>query len=172
MSTKRERDDAREKRIEEIMAKIDKLGVQLVSEIDKGENPHLEIPIRGSSNVFFDEKAKKIVLGDKIWGGGQPTARNIGNTNLRVKIWQNDFGLGQSESGWNIRYEARVGESGTFTVYEPEKSGLLPEILPVGQSSSLDFGVLIEKFPPAGTVFSGQMLLTAEAAPFPLCALN
>ena len=114
----------------------------------------------------------KIVLGDKIWGGGQPTARNIGNTNLRVKIWQNDFGLGQSESGWNIRYEARVGESGTFTVYEPEKSGLLPEILPVGQSSSLDFGVLIEKFPSAGTVFSGQMLLTAEAAPFPLCALN
>lgn len=114
----------------------------------------------------------KIVLGDKLWGSGQPTARNIGNTNLRVKIWQNDFGLGRSESGWNIRYEARVGESGAFTVYEPEKSGLLPAILAVGQSSSLDFGVLIEKFPPAGTAFSGQMLLTAEAAPFPVCEPN
>jgi len=66
MSTKRERDDAREKRIEEIMLKIDKLGAQLVKEVEAGENPHLEIPIRGSSNVFFDEKAKKIVLGDKV----------------------------------------------------------------------------------------------------------
>lgn len=66
MATKQEKEEARDKRIAEIAAKIGKLGEQLVKEAEKGDNPHIEIPLRGSSNVFFDEKSKKIVLGDKV----------------------------------------------------------------------------------------------------------
>ncbi|MFH0835656.1 MAG: LAGLIDADG family homing endonuclease, partial [Candidatus Micrarchaeota archaeon] len=50
----------------EIYDKIETVGNSLLSEIDKNENPHLSIPIRGRGNVFFDEKTKKIVLGDKV----------------------------------------------------------------------------------------------------------
>jgi len=50
----------------ETLTKIVKLGNDLVREIEVQENPHIDIPIRGSANVHFDEKRKKIVLGDKI----------------------------------------------------------------------------------------------------------
>ncbi|MFA4946396.1 MAG: DNA topoisomerase IV subunit A [Candidatus Micrarchaeia archaeon] len=66
MTSKQERDQARDKRTAEILVKIDSLADKLVKEIDAGENPHLEIPIRGSSNVFFDNKSKQIMLGDKV----------------------------------------------------------------------------------------------------------
>src|SRR3989344_3252047 len=51
---------------DEILEKIKVTGEKLVREIEKGENPALEIPVRGSRNVEFDEKNKKLVLGDKI----------------------------------------------------------------------------------------------------------
>ncbi len=50
----------------EIIERIDVLGGQLVREIDKKDNPHIDIPVRGSANVKFDVKEKKIVLGGKI----------------------------------------------------------------------------------------------------------
>ncbi len=56
----------RKERIKEITNKIEILGEQLLKEIEAGQNPHIDIPIRGSGNVHYDEKAKKIVLGDKI----------------------------------------------------------------------------------------------------------
>ncbi|PJD01150.1 DNA topoisomerase VI [Candidatus Micrarchaeota archaeon CG10_big_fil_rev_8_21_14_0_10_54_18] len=56
----------KEKRIQEIIQKIDALGLELVKELEAGENPSLEIPIRGSSNIYFDEKNRKIRLGDKV----------------------------------------------------------------------------------------------------------
>lgn len=58
--------ERKEKSRVEILKRIDKFGVDLLAEIDKGENPHIDIPVRGSSNVAFDEKNKKIVLGDKV----------------------------------------------------------------------------------------------------------
>ncbi|NUN11511.1 DNA topoisomerase IV subunit A [Candidatus Micrarchaeota archaeon] len=55
----------REEKILEITKKIEVLGKDLIAEINRQENPHLDIPIRGSNNVFFDEQNKKIQLGDK-----------------------------------------------------------------------------------------------------------
>ncbi len=55
-----------EEKIKEIDARIEKLGAQLVKEIEAGQNPHFEIPIRGSANVFYDQKNQKITLGDKV----------------------------------------------------------------------------------------------------------
>jgi len=51
---------------EEIIKRIVALGGKLVGEIERKENPHIDIPVRGSANVLFDEKMKKIVLGEKI----------------------------------------------------------------------------------------------------------
>jgi DNA topoisomerase-6 subunit A len=65
----KKKDDVRERLAafdKEVLAKIDKFAKQLVEEIEKQENPHIDIPIRGSRNVAFDEKEKKIILGDKI----------------------------------------------------------------------------------------------------------
>ncbi|HIH20837.1 TPA: DNA topoisomerase VI, partial [Candidatus Micrarchaeota archaeon] len=56
----------RDKKNDEISKKIVELSGKLTNEIDKKENPFIEIPIRGSGNVFFDAKSKKIVLGDKV----------------------------------------------------------------------------------------------------------
>ena len=58
--------EAREASREEILKRIIVLGNDLVKEIELEQNPHIDIPIRGSSNTFYDEKGKRIVLGDKI----------------------------------------------------------------------------------------------------------
>ncbi|MDP3741755.1 MAG: hypothetical protein Q8R15_00400, partial [Candidatus Micrarchaeota archaeon] len=55
-----------EQKREEMKAKISELGKELVKEVDAGDNLHIDIPIRGSANVLFDEKQKKILLGDKM----------------------------------------------------------------------------------------------------------
>ena len=55
-----------EQKREEMKEKIAELGKTLVKEVDAGENLHIDIPIRGSANVLFDEKEKKILLGDKM----------------------------------------------------------------------------------------------------------
>lgn len=50
---------------EEMVEKIKVLGTKLVKDIDAGENPYLEIPIRGSANTKFNAADKKIELGEK-----------------------------------------------------------------------------------------------------------
>src|SRR3989338_8766733 len=54
-----------QKRVE-MQEKLTVLGNDLIKEINAGDNLHLDIPIRGSANVLFDEKEKKILLGDKM----------------------------------------------------------------------------------------------------------
>lgn len=66
MAAKKEKEMTQAEKAKLIDAKIDELGKLLVDEIESGKNPHLDIPIRGSGNVFYDEKAKQIILGDKI----------------------------------------------------------------------------------------------------------
>ena len=63
---KNEKDLTQKEKAALIDIKIDELGQELVKEIEAGQNPHLDIPIRGSGNVFYDEKQKQIMLGDKI----------------------------------------------------------------------------------------------------------
>lgn len=51
---------------EDINLKIKVLGEKLIKQIEALDNPHLDIPIRGSANVHFDESQQKIILGDKM----------------------------------------------------------------------------------------------------------
>ena len=68
MATAKETDskEEKQKKIQDLTKRIVDLCEKLNKEIDRKENPHIEIPIRGSANVFFDEKQRKIILGDKI----------------------------------------------------------------------------------------------------------
>ncbi|MGC8850672.1 MAG: DNA topoisomerase IV subunit A [Candidatus Micrarchaeia archaeon] len=51
---------------EEVKKKLVELGEKIIKQIESKENPSIEIPVRGSANVLFDEKEKKIVLGEKV----------------------------------------------------------------------------------------------------------
>ncbi len=50
----------------EISKKLEELGLKIWKQIERGENPVIEIPIRSLSNVIFDEKSKSLVLGEKV----------------------------------------------------------------------------------------------------------
>ncbi len=45
--------------------KIKQMGIRLVKDIDAGQNPALDVPIRTLSNVAYDQKSKLIMLGNK-----------------------------------------------------------------------------------------------------------
>jgi len=75
MAEKREKESSARKaettaeglaRNKEIIRRIVEMGNGLVGEIERKENPHIDIPVRGAANVQFDEKTKKIMLGEKI----------------------------------------------------------------------------------------------------------
>lgn len=42
-----------------------KIGEEVVKEINKLQNPKIELPVRGLSNVVFDQQSKTLTLGDK-----------------------------------------------------------------------------------------------------------
>ncbi len=44
---------------------LQELGKKLVADIEKGKNPSIEVSIRALSNVSFDKKTKKLLLGEK-----------------------------------------------------------------------------------------------------------
>ena len=48
----------------EVSKKLEKLGKEIIEEIKKGENPHIDIPVRGLSNVIFS--GNNIQLGEKV----------------------------------------------------------------------------------------------------------
>lgn len=45
--------------------KLEDLGKKIIQQIEKKENPDIEIPIRALSNVIFDKKVGQLTLGDK-----------------------------------------------------------------------------------------------------------
>ena len=45
---------------------LEELGKKLLKQIEKGENPSIEIPVRSISNVIYDEKTKSLILGNKV----------------------------------------------------------------------------------------------------------
>lgn len=44
---------------------LENLGKKILQQIEKNENPYLEVPIRALSNIRFDEKTKLLKLGEK-----------------------------------------------------------------------------------------------------------
>lgn len=46
--------------------RLETLGEKVLKDIEKGENPNLDIPIRSLSNVRYDPKTGMLTLGDKV----------------------------------------------------------------------------------------------------------
>lgn len=111
----------------------------------------------------------KWVAGNTIFnpGDNRPTLRNIGNTALQVTINQDDMGLGESLSGWNVQWDARMGNDNAYTmVYEPFETVTLPNALPLCNTEELDFSIQVFK----GTTGTktGTMTLGAVISPIPV----
>ncbi len=123
----------------------------------------------------------KIISGDLTWdptNSTKPTVRNVGNTRLSMKVWQNDMGFGKTAGQWNVKYDARVGSSATFTNFWPEVTTTLIDSLDLSEKNEMDFSIDVTKFPPTHGEgpYSGTMTLSAESAPHlspttPNCAL-
>jgi len=49
----------------DVVKKLEEAGEEIVKQINKGENPSYELPVRSLNNIFFDPKSRTIKLGDK-----------------------------------------------------------------------------------------------------------
>jgi len=49
-----------------VLRKLEEYGRSVLEAIKSGKNPYFDIPTRGLNNVYFDEKAKLIRMGDKL----------------------------------------------------------------------------------------------------------
>ena len=52
--------------MKELKKKLEGLGEDVLSDIDKQKNPDIDIPVRSLSNVIYDEKTKMLTLGNKV----------------------------------------------------------------------------------------------------------
>lgn len=50
----------------EVKKKLKELGIKVLSEAEKGQNPSLEVPIRSLSNVRYDPQTRMITLGNAV----------------------------------------------------------------------------------------------------------
>jgi len=51
---------------QKVLAKLEEYGRRVLEDIKQGKNPYFDIPMRGLSNVYFDEKKRVIRMGDKL----------------------------------------------------------------------------------------------------------
>ena len=51
---------------QEVKKNLKQLGSKVVGQIDRGENPALEVPIRNLSNIKYDTKTKMIMMGEGL----------------------------------------------------------------------------------------------------------
>lgn len=109
----------------------------------------------------------KIINGDLTWDAldaGKASVRNVGNTRLQMKVWQDDMDLGQTDGIWNVKYDGRVGSNAAFVSYNPEVTKVLNDPLYLSETDEMDFSILISKFPPThdGNSYTGSMVLSAN----------
>ncbi len=54
-----------DKKDQQVIVELQDAGHKLLKQIDKKEDPKIELPVRTLSNIYFDPKSKTIKLGDK-----------------------------------------------------------------------------------------------------------
>ncbi|MBI4044583.1 MAG: hypothetical protein HY392_02645, partial [Candidatus Diapherotrites archaeon] len=54
-----------EKKDKKVIERLQEEGAQLLKQIEKKQDPRIEMPVRTLSNIYFDQKTKTIKLGDK-----------------------------------------------------------------------------------------------------------
>jgi hypothetical protein len=143
--------------------------IPLVNYLDYVPVTAMEIDFENVDYGSLQVCTNKWIGGDTTFGTAEyPTVRNIGNTNLRIGVWQDDMGLGDTSGVWNVEYDARLGAQGMEAVYDPFQEGVvLEDILPLCNTQKLDFSIHIKKADP-GT-YSGVIELVALEAEFIGC---
>jgi hypothetical protein len=102
---------------------------------------------------------------DESYTSTTPTVRNLGNTDLRIGVEQDDMDLGQTYGvGWNVEYDARLGADGVHANYMPFEKVTLEDVLHLCNTEKLDFSIHIIKGDPGP--YSGSITLTPEKAEF------
>ena len=66
MPEKKKADKKQKKEIGEPSERLVGFGTDVLTQINKRENPDIKLPIRTLSNIYFDEKHRLIKLGDKV----------------------------------------------------------------------------------------------------------
>lgn len=118
----------------------------------------------------------KIISGDLSFAAAKnsdgATVRNIGNTRLQLSALEDDMGLGQTGTMWNVTYVARVGNGESdWTNYLPKAKTWLTKSLDLSETNEMDFSVLVSKFPlGTGPNYTGSVILGSRAADPLLCA--
>ena len=120
---------------------------------------------------------EKLIAGDTVFD--EPTApapdpnpatvRNIGNTDIKLNVLQDDMGFGFSglpeTPDWNVEYDTRMGSNNINKVYyDPDETATLPNKLPLCNTEELDFSIHIEKASYGPHI--GVMTIGCVAVPF------
>lgn len=127
------------------------------------------------SSILYGEvklNTHKIVNGNINFGDNLATVRNVGNTRLQMNVKQNDMGLGKTGDAWNVRYDARVGNSAAdWQNYFPEELIALKKPLNLSETNEMDFSIDVYKFPATnpGPTYNGSMTLGAKKADHLIC---
>ncbi|HDD42374.1 MAG TPA: DNA topoisomerase IV subunit A, partial [Nitrososphaeria archaeon] len=58
----------------QVLRSLRKLGEKVITDLERGRFPRLEIPARTTSNIVYDESLRQYVLGSKVM---ERTAKNI-----------------------------------------------------------------------------------------------
>lgn len=105
---------------------------------------------------------RKDISGDNDFGtSAYPTVRNVGNTRLKMQVSQDDMGLGQMGTDWNVRYYARVGDLVPTQEYLPNEWITLEDSLDLSAKNEMDFSILVKQFMPDQCEYRGTMTLDA-----------
>jgi hypothetical protein len=151
--------------------------------------PKFEIDFNGLAYGDVVVCSEKWIAGDTIFDdpvGLAPvpnpaTVRNIGNTNIKIKVKQTDMGFNYSgttptayqgsapppegASNWNVVFDARMGNDPVNQMYyDPFVEITLPNALPLCNTEELDFSIHVVKS--TSGPHTGLMTLGCVQTPF------
>jgi len=117
-------------------------------------NTFLYVPVACCEFDFTSVSYGSVRLSVNKWIAGdtnfettnRPTVRNIGNVPCLITVRQDDMDFGQDSTGqWNIRFDAKLGNTGTTVAYNPYVTVTLPDPLDNCHTEELDFSIHIKK---------------------------
>ena len=93
------------------------------------------------------------------------TVRNLGNTYMQLKIYQDDMGFNRDVNGmWNVQFDAQIGHLLESAKYDPFVWTLVPGVLPHSTDDELDLSILVRK---GFAGHTGNLTVSSLIVPYP-----
>jgi len=111
-------------------------------------------------------------IGDGDWGQNtndgklRPTVRNLGNTELNMKVWQSNMEQQGGASLVNVKYSKSGKQTSSWRTYNKEAWTTLNEVLPLSTKMEMDFGIYTDDWLQGTEEFTGTMKLDAVSSAF------